>query len=533
LYLIFPFDLIPYEIHVLNLTIMFINLKNTLFAVCFLLFCGNNKINAVIKLPAIFSHGMVLQQKSSVNLWGWADPGEKILIASSWANSKSITTTADASGKWKTQLQTPGAGGPYTITFKGKNSIEIKDVLLGEVWVCSGQSNMVFSLKGAYHATEEIAAANFPSIRYFSVKRQYGSEEFDDCQGSEWVKTSPQTAGGFSAVAYFFAKKIYEELHVPVGLVYAAWGGTPAEAWTPASAFQNDHVLQVYIERWKKMLVTVGEDSTVYHKALDEWEQKRKTADSNTIKKPQEPATLVWYNRLYREPSALFNGMINPVIPYSIKGVLWYQGESNVNFAEEYFHLFSTLIQSWREKWHNNMPFYFVQIAPFNYSNLDAAAQLQWAQSEVAAKVSNTGMAATVDVGNMKDQHPVHKKEVGDRLAFIALHHLYGKKNLVFAGPQVTNATLKNNKVFLQFDQNVVASQSSSSNAFEVGYKNEKDSVMFLPAQAIVNGSVVTVWNESVTTPVAVRYAWLRIANADLSGKERLPVTPFIKTITK
>ena len=511
-------------------------MNRTVFHVCFgvwMLFCNN--LFGAIKLPAIFSDGMVLQQKSSVALWGWADAGEMVSIKGNWPSGKNISTKTDASGKWKVSLPTPSAGGPYLLTFSGKNRIEVKDVLIGEVWLCSGQSNMGFPLRSAFRAAEEIAAADFPAIRYFSVKRQYGPQEFDDCAGSVWTKTSPQTAGGFSAVAYFFAKKIYQELHVPVGLVYAAWGGTPAEAWTPSSILKNDDTLEVYIGRWKNMFLTVGRDSAAYHLALEKWEQVQKTADSNTIKKPQEPATLISYNRPWREPSVLFNGMIHPVVPYGIKGVLWYQGESNVNYASEYFHLFSSMIKGWRNSWDNQrLPFYFVQIAPFAYNDLGAAALLQQAQSEVAAKIRYTGMAATIDVGNMKNQHPVHKKEVGDRLAFMALNKLYGKKNLVFTGPIVTGVSVENGKVHLDFDRALIVSPQRISSAFEIGYTIAgRDTLVFVPAQFQAEGRKIRVWNDTVSKPAAVRYGWLKIAEANLAGKEGLPVTPFIYYVSK
>jgi sialate O-acetylesterase len=503
--------------------------------ICLVWLLFSNNLFGAIKLPAIFSDGMVLQQKSNVALWGWADAGEVVTIKGNWPSGKSYTTKTDTSGKWMMQLPTPGAGGPYLLFFSGTNRIEIKDVLVGEVWLCSGQSNMGFSLKSAYRAEEEIASADFPSIRYFNVKRQYGPQEFDDCPGSAWTKTSPQTAGGFSAVAYFFAKKIYQELHVPVGLVYAAWGGTPAEAWTPMATLKNDDSLQMYIRRWKEMFLTVGQDSAAYHLALEKWEQVQKSADSNRIKKPQEPGTLISYNRPWREPSVLFNGMIHPVVPYGIKGVLWYQGESNVNSAGEYFHLFSNMIAGWRKSWDNQkLPFYFVQIAPFAYNDLDAAARLQQAQSEVAAKIPYTGMAATIDVGNMKNQHPVHKKEVGDRLALIALNKLYGHKNLVFTGPVVKEIKVQKGKLELDFDREVIVNSLHASSAFEIGYKTaDRDMLIFVPAQFLAEGKKIIVWNDSVLKPAAVRYAWLKIANANLAGKEGLPVTLFFNNLSK
>lgn len=489
-----------------------------------------------VKLPAIFSDHMVMQQKSNVTVWGWAKAGEKISVSGSWSG-RNVTTTTGSNGQWKVLLITPVAGGPYTLKVSGENIIELKDILIGEVWVASGQSNMVFSLKASYHAKEEIATADLPDIRYFSVKRQYGPNEFNDCEGSVWEKTSPQTTPSFSAVAYFFAKKIHQQLNVPVGIVYAAWGGTPAEAWTPSSTLRSDPALLLYIKRWKDMYVTVGKDSAEWHNAVDNWEKARKTPDGTKLKKPEEPATLISYNRPWREPSVLFNGMINPVIPYGIKGVLWYQGESNVAYANEYYHLFSSVINGWREKWHNQkLPFYFVQIAPFNYSRMDAAAQLRDAQYQVSKNIPNTGMAVTVDLGDMKNQHFTRKKEVGERLAVIALAKDYGYKKINFKGPEIKNATINGGKVILEFSSfSGLKADSDTLKGFEIGYRSSAgDNVKYVEAKAKIvqgtpmgEGNKVIVWNDDHKEPVEVRYAWMLAGEANLFDKENLPAFPF------
>lgn len=490
---------------------------------------------ATVKLPAIFSDHMVFQQKSKVTMWGWADPREKIIVTGSWSN-KNVSAVTDTDGKWKLILNTPAAGGPYSVKIRGKNTIELKDVLIGEVWVCSGQSNMVFSLKASNKAKEEIAVANFENIRFFSVKRQYGQEEFKDAPGSVWLKTSPETAPSFSAVAYYFAKKIHQQLNVPVGIVYAAWGGTPAEAWAPFSTLKSDSVLYLPIKRWKEMYVTVGKDSMAYHLALDKWKAARKSGDSIKLKKPEEPATLISYNRPWRESSVLFNGMINPVIPYTIKGVLWYQGESNVSHANEYYHLFSSMIKGWREKWNiPNLPFYFAQIAPFNYSKMDAAAQLRDAQYQVMKNVSNTGMAITVDVGEMRDQHFNRKKEVGDRLALIALVKDYGYKKINYKGPEIKNVFIENGKTVLEFESSSeLKSGDDTLKGFEIGYRTSSgDSTIFIKALATLEGNKVIVWNDKVKEPLEVRYAWLLAGEANLFDKEKLPAFPFKIKIKK
>lgn len=490
-----------------------------------ILFLAGN-IYANVKLPAIFSDNMVLQQRSKVAIWGWADPGELITIKSSWS-TKSVSVTADESGNWKGKLLTPKAGGPYILIIKGNNSIELNDVLIGEVWVCSGQSNMGFTLKGSYNAKDEIAVANFPLIRYFSVERQFALQEFKDCPGSVWQKTSPSTAASFSAVAYYFAKKIHKDLNVPIGIVFNAWGGTPAEAWTPETVLKNNPILSKYIDRWKYIQDNVGKDSVVYHAALNKWK-----INSTSSKKPVAPQTLYYYKRPWREPSVLFNGMINPVIPYGIKGVLWYQGESNVAYANEYYQLFSSMIQSWRNKWNLNkiFPFYFVQIASFGYSNLDEAAQLREAQYQVMQNIPKTGMVVTVDLGNMNNIHFTHKKEVGDRLALIALANNYGSKKIIFKGPECKKAYGDNEKVIVEFksSKSVLTMKGDTLSGFEIGYNLQgNDSIVFITASSKIDGNKVIIWNEKVKHPVEVRYAWLLAGDANLFNKEGLPAFPF------
>ncbi len=485
---------------------------------------------AAVKLPAIFSDKMVLQQRAKVPVWGWADPGEKIIVSGSWS-AKTVSVTTDATGNWKLMLQTPEAGGPYTLTVKGNNNITLDDVLIGEVWVCSGQSNMGFTLKGNDKAKAEIALANLPNIRYYSVKRQYGLREFQDSPGSAWEKTYPENAGSFSAVAYFFSKKIHLDLKVPVGIVYAAWGGTPAEAWTPGTVLQKDTLLTKYYDRWKFILDNVGKDSARYHSDLEKWKQ-----DSSNHKKPSEPQTLYYFNRPWREPSVLFNGMIEPVIPYGIKGVLWYQGESNVGYANEYYHLFSSMIDGWRRRWDmpKNFPFYFVQLAPYGYSDLNAAARVREAQYEVMQKISSTGMAVTTDVGNMKDIHPVYKKEVGERLALIAMSKNYGKK-VNHRGPECKTAYSRDGKLVLAFtSSSPLLHAGQALKGFEIGYfLPGTDSIVFVNAQAKIAANKVIVWNDNIKEPVEVRYAWLLAGEANLSDSKGLPAFPFRKRTGK
>jgi sialate O-acetylesterase len=504
-----------------------------LFFVMALFYCAQS--HAAVKLPALFSDGMILQQKAEVRLWGRSLPGQEITVVASW-QTEPVHTRADDRGGWKTSLQTPKAGGPYKIKITGENTVEINDVLIGEVWLCSGQSNMTFPLKYSSNAKEEIAKADFPFIRYFGVQRQYGSQPLDDCAGSAWKKTSPGTAPDFSAVAFHFAKKLHAQLKIPIGIICSGWTGTPAEAWTPKTILQNDDSLQFFLKRWKEIPQKVGADSVYYHLALEEWKKNRDASANGLLRRPDEPRTYYYFSKPWCEPGVLFNGMINPLIPFTVKGILWYQGESNVSEADRYERLFTAMINGWRQQWSEDgqkqLPFYFVQIAPFGYGNLDAAARLRQAQYNVMKKVDNTAMAVTIDVGDMNNIHFTHKKEVGDRLALIALAKSYGCKNLEYEGPLCNKIYKVNNKLELHFDQPLFTGEKENPEGFEIGYKNPGSNLMqFVKAQSTIKGNKVVVWNNKVTDPLMVRYAWLEAGDASLINKAGLPAYPFQRKV--
>lgn len=485
-----------------------------------LLLCAG-PATAKVRLPSIFGDHMVLQQRTKAAFWGWADPGEAVTITPGWQGI-SVQVRADASGRWSAQLPTPAAGGPYRLRI---NDISIEDVLIGEVWLCSGQSNMVFSLKSSANATTAIADANRPSIRYFSATRQYARHDFDNSPGAAWVLCSPKTAPGFSAVAYFFARKIQETLKVPVGIVYSAWGGTPAEAWTPEPVLTADTILTRYQQRWKYIQENAGADSVKYH------------AELAAGHKVAEPQTLYYFDRPWREPGVLYNGMIRPLIPYTIKGVLWYQGESNVNYADEYYRLLSAMIGSWRQQWKRpDLPFYIVQIAAYGYNSLNNAARLRQAEYEISRHVPHTATAVTLDLGDMKNIHYTHKQEVGDRLARIALARDYGFTHLVWQGPVFASVREKGDTLVIQFDPpagKLVAGKPgeascSEPGGFELGYTAPSgDSLVYTPAQSKIQGDQVLVWKPGLTHPRAVRYGWGLPAQADLYDTAGLPAFPF------
>ena len=470
---------------------------------------------ARVRLPAVFSDHMVVQQKTEAAFWGWADPGEQVTIKASWSATP-VHTRADANGRWTTRLMTPAAGGPFTIAI---NDITLNDVLSGEVWLCSGQSNMVFSLKSSATAQQAIARADKPQLRYFSVARQYARHDFEDAPGSKWVRSTSETAPGFSAVAWFFAEKIQETLKVPVGIIYSAWGGTPAEAWTPEPVLTGDTVLTRYLQRWQTIQQNVGADSVKYH------------AEKAAGHKPAEPQTLYYFERPWREPGVLFNGMIEPVIPFSIKGVLWYQGESNVNYADEYYRLMSAMIASWRQHWQQkDLPFHIVQISAFGYASPDNAATVREAEYQLMKTIPNTGTVVTADLGNMNDIHYTRKEEVGDRLALMVLAKNYGLQDIVWKGPECRSATANGDSVILAFEPSAAGLQAGPEGlkGFELGYRSPTgDSIIYRPAEAKIIGDKIAVYGAQGSHPLEVRYAWRLIDHADLFDNKGLPAYPF------
>ncbi len=442
---------------------------------------------AQIKLPSIISDNMILQQNFDASIWGWATPGEKVSVIASW-DQKEITTTADANGKWLVKLATPQAGGTHTITI---NDTVLKNILIGEVWICSGQSNMQWTVKQSDNAEAEIAAANYPAIRLFYVAREFADEPKKNCYG-KWTECNSQTASSFSAVAYFFGREVHWELRVPIGLIHTSWGGTPAEAWTRKEVLQADPELAIYSKRFEEKIAV------------------------------SEPGILPLNQG---SPSSLYNAMIAPLIPFGIRGAIWYQGESNAREAKLYEKLFPTMIENWREDWrHGDFPFYFVQIAPYNYEVPLICALLRDAQRK-SLSVPNTGMAVTLDIGDPNDIHPRNKQEVGKRLALWALAEDYGKQNLIHSGPLYQSMKIEKSKIRLLFDQ--VGSgfmvKGGKLTHFEIAGDDQK----FFPAGARIDGKTVLVSSDQVKKPVAVRFAFNNTDEPNLFNEEGLPASSF------
>jgi len=640
---------------------------------------GISAEKSALKLPSFFSDRMVLQQNFTAPIWGKAKPGSAVTIHASWL-SEAIVTTADAAGDWKAHLKTGAAGGPFTISVTGDTTITIQHALFGEVWLCSGQSNMEMPVDsvtsyfaGAQNFRFEIATANYPSIRLFQTERGASTSPLTDVTGV-WRECSPHSVANFSAVAYFFGKELHERLRVPIGLIQTCWGGSAAEAWTSKSALLEfvefkDRVLQLdslqsilakkqetYLKEkaawdklvrahtakalkqvnrwaaphlsdtsWRSISVPGGWTRTeldgfigaVWHRKVihippsaakmeyvlelgpidemdvtwfngkkigehsrvDDWTTPRiYTIPANLIKPDANTLLLLisneyleggiyghphqvkmtprdtsrsqqislsgdWQYKIctdyktlperptslsedrHRTPTMLYNAMIAPFIPFSFRGVIWYQGESNVSNAELYSRLFPAMIKNWREQWRQgDFPFYFVQIAPYAYRVEPQAAELREAQFTTLS-LPNTGMVVTSDLGNKTDIHPRRKVEVGNRLALWALARTYGMDGIEYSGPLYSSHTIEQNRIRIHFDH-------ATSGLYCVGDELThftiagRDSV-FVPAQAKIESNSVVVFSEQVPEPIAVRFGWSNTAEPNLYNIEGLPASSF------
>ena len=439
--------------------------------------------SADVRLPAIIGSHMVLQQQSDVKLWGWSSPAEGITISTSW-DTTTYKITATNGATWSTTIKTPAAGGPYTITIKGNNEIILNDVLIGEVWVCSGQSNMEWS--GDQNLPQSIAEApnaTNKAIRLFYVPKSTSNNPQDDVS-AKWVVCNPEDMKHFSAIGYFFGKKINANTKFPVGMINSNWGGTPAEVWTPSEIVQADAAL--------------------------------KAAASKIT-------PLAWWPNI---EGVAYNAMIYPLVNFKIAGAIWYQGESNVSAHNTYKKLFTSMIDGWRNAWKNDFPFYFVQIAPFNYSDEHInAAYLRESQTQSALH-PKVGMVVVSDlVDNVKDIHPVEKQLVASRLANYALAETYGVKGLAYKSPVYASHQIEKGKIRVSFDNvpTVLISRGGAPTEFYVAGADNK----FFPATAKIDGKTVVVSSKEVKDPVAVRFSFNNTAISNLFSAEGLPVNLF------
>lgn len=438
--------------------------------------------NANIRLPNVLSDNMVLQQQSQVRLWGWCEPGERIGIVCSWdQRTDSVKGTRD--GNWNLSVSTPKAGGPYTISIKGQNTIVLNNILIGEVWVCSGQSNMeMCETWGLPDVKEELPVCYNNNIRFFHVPRTTSAAPQDNCPGS-WSNCDSVTLKQFSAVGYFFGKRLNKALHVPIGLIEVAWGGTNAEDWTPASLIEGDELLKAA-------------------------EAKEKPADGWPYKS-----------------GSCYNGMIAPIVNFAVAGALWYQGESNTVAPSTYERLLTTMIASWRQAWGLPLPFYLVQIAPFKYGVPYEGAAVREQEARVT-RVQNTGMVVISDlVTDTADIHPKNKHDVGFRLANWALADTYHQQGITYKNPAFQSMEIKGDKVVITCSDAPTGLSVRGKTAEQLLIAG--DDKVFWPAQARIEGDKLIVSATAVKKPVAVRYQFDNSGIGNIFGKEGLPLAPF------
>ena len=636
-------------------------MKNNLLLL--LLIFSVTQVFANVSLPKIFGDNMVLQRNRSIPVWGWANANEKITVQ---FNHQTKSVTADNNGNWKINLDKENAGGPYQLIIKGNDTVTFNNVLVGEVWVCSGQSNMEMPIEGwgkVNNYEQEIAAANYPEIRHIKIPNTVNTVPQKDITGGEWKICSPATAGDFTAAGYFFARELYNQLHVPIGLINTSWGGTHIETWTSREAFESSDEFKNMIEQMPQLnidsltkakketsekkiealqgsLPAQGEADSWKNAELDDskwpqmelpslWEQKqlgdldgvvwfRKTinvsaADAgkeailelamiddndvayvngakvgatnsyNAQRKYIIPTGVLKEGKnviavrvedtgggggIYGEasgmkltigdnvislagnwpfkveqisgdassvgpnsyPTLLFNAMVNPLIPYAIEGVIWYQGEANAGRAYQYRKAFPLMITDWRKHWNEgNFPFYFVQLASFNAANGNSKTGSTWAELREAQAMTlslpNTGMAVTTDIGNSTDIHPKNKQDVGKRLASIALHNVY-KKDIIYSGPMYKSMKTDGNEINIYFTNtgSGLMAKSRDLKGFEIAGSDKQ----FYPATATIEGDHIVVSSNNVSNPVAVRFGWMDDAGEDnLFNKEGFPAPPF------
>ncbi len=497
--------------------------------------CSPSITQAEVRLPHIFGSHMVLQQDKPLTIWGWAAPNEKVTV-----NLGSVPQSAQANdkGEWKAVLPVMKAGGPFTLTVSGSNTVNFDDVMIGEVWLCSGQSNMEMGLGMVNNAKEEIANANHPGIRLLMVDNNWTPLPQSDMKGT-WKVCTPETVAeggwnGFSAAGYFFGRELNEKLGVTVGLVEADWGGTRIESWTPPEGFAAVPSLKDEYEK-----VQLGDPRTALHKqklgqTLDQfgqWGQAARmamNADEIVPPVPSYPDELRPPHDL-QQATALFNGMIHPLIPFPIRGAIWYQGEANLGEGLRYAEHMKALVTGWRTLWgEGDLPFYFVQIAPFNYGgNPQTEAELWEAQALAAKMISNVGMAVVNDVGNLKDIHPTNKQDVGHRLALLALAKTYGQNDLVYSGPTFKSIVMEGGSLRVTFDNiggGLASRDGKSLDWFEI---IDADEGGFVKAGARIEGDSVVLSAPGVKKPVAMRFAWSGLAEPNLMNKEGLPAGAF------
>jgi len=510
-----------------------------LFCLTILLLALPSALAAEVRIPAVIGDHMVIQQDKPVSIWGWAAKGEPVTVKLAGQEKK---TRAGTDGKWQVAFDALKAGGSaleMTVSGEKGPAIVIKDILVGEVWLGSGQSNMEWAVDWLASPTPEILRADHPQLRLFLVPKRTSDQPKDDIN-AKWTLCTPETVRPFSAVLYYFGLDLHMRLGVPVGIIESAWGGTLIEPWTPPAGYaavpETKPILDKQIAKYEDYRKELGN-------ALPAWEawardtQKALKAKADI---PAAPANAALPTNPYDTPQApttLYNGMIHALTPFAIRGAIWYQGESNREDGLFYEKKMEALIRGWREVWKiGDFPFYFVQIAPYTYGyDRDMKSSpvldhlwlpLLWEAQLNALRIPNTGMAVVNDITDLNDIHPRNKKDVGARLALWARAKDYGERNLVYSGPLYKSMTIEGDKVRLAFDHvggGLITNNGQPPTWFEIA----GDDHVFYRAEAEISGDTIVVKSPRVIQPKAVRFAWSEVAIPNLANKEGLPASPF------
>lgn len=469
-------------------------MKRILFTVSLALF--TLFVYAEVKLPKIFADHMVLQRDQEIPIWGWADPRERVEVT---FKDQIYKTRADKNGKWQLKMAAADAGGPYDLTIKGKNTLSLQDILVGDVWLLGGQSNMEWPLNRTDGSEDSIKMADFPQIRLFEMEHNVSIFPIADVPEATWNLTAPETVPNFSAIGYYFGKRIHQDLDVPIGLLDVNWGGTVSEAWTSSEALTSH---------------------ADFKERMTAYQQSGKTDFQNSENKGPNS----W-------PASLYHGMLEPIIPFGIKGALWYQGESNASRAYQYREIFPLMIQDWRKQWgQGDFPFIWVQLANFKQP-VEEPKDSDWAELREAQSMTlslpNTAQAVIIDRGEAGDIHPTDKWTVGERLALAAKKIAYGM-DVVYSGPTFKSMEVEGNKARITFDHLGSGLKIMDKYGYVKGFEVAGDDKKFYWAHAYQDGDDVILYSEEVSRPAAVRYGWAdNPDDINVYNEEGLPASPF------
>ncbi len=494
----------------------------TTWAAWLLLVITASTARADVTLPAIIGDHMVLQRDVPLPIWGWAAPGEEVRVS---IGDNTASAKADELGKWQVTLKPLKVGEPVEMTIAGKNTIKVTDILVGEVWLGSGQSNMQWSVSASDNPKEEASAATFPKIRLFSVPLVPSGTPAHDVN-AKWQVCSPETVPNFSAVAYYFGRELHRTLELPVGMIASSWGGTRIEPWIPPVGFASQKELAIDAKNVENQNAAYAKSMARNIQVLRPWLDQAEKALAAGKDVPPPPTLPPHPLNSNGAATGLYNGMIHPLVPFAIRGALWYQGESNMGQGMQYHTLMKGLIAGWRNVWNQgDFPFLYVQLAPFRYGNKETSLPEIWEAQAATLAVPNTGMAVITDIGNVADIHPRNKQDVGKRLAFWALNKTYNKSDVVYSGPLYESMSVELDQVQIKFKHGdgLKSRDGKPLTWFTIAGEDRK----FVPATATISGDKLIVRANKVTQPVAVRFGWSHFAEPNLANGAGLPASPF------